>query len=1077
MVGAGGGGSGGETSREVPYMNGTGHNMPGIVSRHEGTTKLSEGVKVATHVQATGEESEAINKVKLEDYSNGTTHVNLDRPVFNGNQAVGASVTTRDIQRKISSAMEKAGGQLPPEIDHITFGYVPLSSLVARLAQETFNGLQDAISDMAEMLVHQPGQNGVLNNASHQVNGHTHNDLLKVNVQKKLRMLNFANESRAKFIKVLVLSKWARHAHGVSRAIDIKVWLDQQRTDHLNAVHWIGELKRLLVHIKEPNPDIKTALEVLSLGKASWLPDLGYLPPESLSPQQFLAVLRRINILLAIRLNLHESIPPIFRDFSIASGRATFRVADEFEVDLSIADEDNSSQLYFIDFRFLFSPTPAELPHGSRLRNELEGRANDILSRDGLQGVFDFFHNFVLTHKLGVLRNQAFQMARGQWSEHIKVEPVRRSVVVQYWANRPGGKNWIEIGINRGKETRVYSLNTTQRIPRIALRWFRGGKEVAEVQFDIHLDVLSMADVLKQIIARHTSYILTEVAAKLSESVLYSGGSLRLKHTSSHTEPVDASLLIQLTVSKAIKIIQEPVSGRFAVLPASQLNSRAEFELNRLASPATEAFAQIAYLRSLASQEDVEMYARCVGWELVRSLNPSQETMQRFFPKGTQRIKFFRRQNWSPSWILAFSTSLEGDFWWVVELSEGHAALETIASSSPIGATFRVVYKIASAGSGSLAMESSYGMLDQVERIAAGIICQFNDTRHLAASRIPHRVQVSPIPSSENTTASIYIRLPFRRAPSILRSPNPLALPWANEIIKIDYRGLDPTTHSAVHIASARMTTPIFSIKDLTSAVPSTAFHPTSGAFAFQLLTKVGEVSIPTLTRRILAIERLLHFVSTIKAYKLVFNTASLDHLEFTYAKMPTSLKATIHFPADSDMYLTLNQPNPHLRVLDHLTARVRSQGLTALIAIFRLTLPLLRALSKLECKRTSNEVDVLARSEQWYQVRYSAPTRKGGFDIRLRQRRDDPMWTIPEASIKNREPISDTDEWHRALKGVTRGRGEGWRGVKGGIVASLKGIEDVVGKLDDVFGSATRVAEESRPGKRKAEGEVVEID
>ena len=1054
-------------------VDNTSHNMPGILPRAEAVSKGLMGTKMTTDVQAEAIVQGDTHQVKMGDYRNGYAQSNGDRGLVNGTHANDTLSNPTSVQRKASFAIEKLVGQLPPEIEHVTFGYVPFSSLISRLVQETFNDLTDVINDMSDMPVSQPSQSALYNHIHQQSNGN--GDTSQANVQKKLRMLHFASGRRAQFIKILILSRWARQVEAVSKVIDLNFWLSNQIGKYNECCSWMGELKRRLVPLREPNPDIKTALEVLSLGKASWLPDLDYLPPEPLTSPKLVNALRRINTLLSIRLNLQEDIPPVFRDYSIASGRATFHVVDEFEVDLSIAEEDASSQLYFVDFRFAFSPTPMELPAG-RLRNEIEGRANNVLKHDGLQGLFDFLHNFVLTHKLLVLRNQAHEMAKSHWSEHLQVEAVHRSVVLQYWSNRPGGKNWIEIGLKRGKEVRLSFSSRSQRIPHIALRWFRNGKEVDNVTVELRLGEISLLNIVKEIIALHTNYIFQEMAAKLNKTSLYAGGFMRCKRKLSTTEPLDASLLVQLTTSKAVKVVQEPVSGRFAVLPASRLNSRAEYDLNRLASPATEGASQIAHLRSIASQEEVDASARSMGWEPVRSLNSGQETMQGLFPKDIQKFKFFRRQAWSANWILAFATALESDSWWIVELFDTGRLIESATSRAAPGPRLRAAYKVAPMDPQSLVTDPSYTALAQIERNAVGMISQYSDTRHLAVSKIPHKVLFSAPSSTGTQKATILFRFPGERTPPLISTASASSLPWADEMVKLDYRGLNSSNTSAIHMASARMQKPVSNIEDLISAIPSIIFHPTSRAFTFQVLAKIGETTIPKIIRRLSAIGLLLDYVSTVQLHKMTFQRASLTHVEFVYNKVPSPLKATIHFPPDGPIRVSLARPNPHLRIVDYLTARLKPQGLASVIGIMRMTLPLVRALAAVETVHKNGGLEVLTRSEQWYQLRYSAPYPRSGFDVRLRLKRDEPMWFVPESSIKKVD--TGNEAFEEGLKGVLRGKGDGWRGMtSGGIVADIKGVERLIARLDEIFSTSGHMAGESNPKKRKAEGDVVEID
>ena len=1049
------------------------HSMPGILPRAEAITKVFMSGKMATDAQPEATVVATTAELKTGDYRKDCPQTNGDHRLTNGTYANGIPSIPAFNHRKPSTAVDTLVGQLPPEIEHVTFGYVKFSSLISRLVQETFNGLTDVISDMSDMPVSQPSQSVPLNHVHQPTNGN--GDPSQANVQKKLRMLNFATDRRAQFIKVLILSRWARQVEAVSKVIDLNFWLGNQIGQYSECCAWMGELKRRLIPLREPNPDIKTGLEVLSLGKASWLPDLDYLPPESLPPQKFVHSLHRINTLLSIRLNLQEDIPQVFRDYSIASGRATFQVLDEFEVDLSIAEEDASSQLYFLDFRFAFSPTLKELPAG-RLRNEIEGRANDVLRHSGLRGLFDFLHNLVLTHKLLVLRNQAYEMARGHWSEYLQVEAVHRSVIVQYWSNRPGGKNWIEVGLKRGKEVEPsYSLRS-QRIPHIALRWFRNGKEVDDVTVELRLGELSILTVVKQIIAEHTNHIFQEIAAKLNEASLYSGGFMRCKRNSSTTEPLDVSLLIQLTISKAVKVVQEPVSGRIAVLPASRLNSRAEHELNRLASPAAEGTSPLAHLRSMASQEEVDASARSMGWEPVRSLNPGQEIIQRLFPKDTQQATFFRKQEWSASWIMAFTTSLEGDSWWIVELLDKVPSNELATSSSVSGPRLRAAYKVASADPQSIVTDPSYTALAQIERNAAGMIAQHNDTRHLSLSKIPHKIHISARSSAGVQIPTIVFRFPGRHAPRLITTPSISRLPLANELVRLDYRGLDSSNALAVHTVSARMQKSVSNIKDLISAIPSIIFHPASRTFTFQVHTKVGETNIPSITRRLSAIGLLLEFFSAIQSHKLSFQHASLSRIDFVYNEVPSPLKATIHFPPDKPVHVSLSKPNPHLRIVDYLTARLKFQGLTDVVSAMRVTLFLLRALATVESNHKSGGVEVLTHSDQWYQLRYSAPYPKGGFHVHLRQRRDELKWLVPDSSIKQTD--TGNEAFEQSLKDVLNGKGNGWRGMtSGGIIADFKGVEELIARLDEIFSTKGYTPQGSNSRKRKAEGYVVEID
>ena len=1015
-------------------------------------------------------------KAMAEALSNGKQLTNGDHELPNGIYPNGIPRELGQGQSPSTNGLEDlVSGQLPPEIEHITFGYLSLSSLIRRLAQETFNGLNEVIHDMSE---HTSSQSSPHSSSGTriQVNGINSEDASQGNIQKKLRMLEFAQQRRQQFIKILVLSKWSRQAEQVGKCIDLKVWLDGQRRIYNDAVAWIGELKRVVEPTKLPNPDLQSALEALSLGRASWLPDLNYLPSRKMTAQELLKALRRINTLLSVRLNIYETIPFPLREFWIRSGRATFRVKDEFELDLSIADQDPSSQLFFVDFRFIFAPASPEVPVG-RIRDQIEFKVNELLRKDGLRGCFDFLHDLVLTHKLSILRQEANEMARGHWSDHIKIEAVHRSLVVQYWIQRPGGKNWVEIGVRRGKERDATSLQGSQPVPQIALRWFRAGKEVPKPTVDLNLGSVSLVTILKQVIARHTWSILAETTSTLRVEPLYRERILKLKQTSSAKEPTDTSLLIQLSPAKAIKVVQEPVTGRFAVLPASQLNMRMERDLNRLTAPAIDAAGRIANLRCVSVQAEFDMHAQCAGWEPVRSLHLDRETLQRFFPGATPRISFFRKQAWAPGWVLALTTSLQGDATWMVQTMEQKPTFEPSIANVKSGPTVRVALRIPRNGLRALLVDPSVENLASIERVLVGMISQYLNTRQLTMEGIPHRLEPSMVANPGIRTARLCIRFPFPNDPSNSTTSPSMSRSCRNDIIALDYHGIDSPTSSGIHIAAARIQKGIAGIKDLAASLSSTlAFHPSSRAFAFRLVTPVGTTTIPTLVDRLSTIERLFQCLAIIQHRKLGCEIISLTRLAFTYHSDP-SMRAMLDLPPDEPMRVSFNSSSPHLRIEDALNTilRARDGGLTEVLVHLQTTLPLLRQLSSIEDQHQDDgeQVDVLPRSAEWYELRYHNP--KCRISITLRSRQHGVKWFIQHLAAQKGEATNE--ELDAGMKELLNGKGDGWKGLKTGIAVSLNSIEDLLRKIDGVARSArTAVPDDippampSEPSKAKDE-------
>jgi mediator of RNA polymerase II transcription subunit 14 len=159
--------------------------------------------------------------------------------------------------------------QLPPEIAHITHGYMPLSMLLKRLAEKTHNALSNKILELASMPV-PPSALNVGPSGLTEVD-----DTSLENLAKKKLLLDFSQSTHADWVKALVITNWSRRSEDVSKTIDLKVYMDSQRVLYDQAIDQLATMKVDLAHAKLPNPDIKTALQVLSTGKAPWMPEVG----------------------------------------------------------------------------------------------------------------------------------------------------------------------------------------------------------------------------------------------------------------------------------------------------------------------------------------------------------------------------------------------------------------------------------------------------------------------------------------------------------------------------------------------------------------------------------------------------------------------------------------------------------------------------------------------------------------------------------------------------------------------------------------------------------------------------------
>ena len=1047
-------GGGGEWSGQVPAGDeGSGRVekpavMPGILKRREDGQSSMEGKGAPNDRGSTSPACTGTVTRPPSDLGDGFSLLNGVQPLTNGFHAEDTPTELNAADdRSTQDSLALMERRLPPEIEHITFGYLPLANLITRLVQDTFNGLNDALGDVWDMKGLKGNDNPPHIGQRPLVNGEVAARSSESNVQRKLRMLHFTQDNRARFIKILVLSKWSRQVESIGKVIDLKVWLDGQARFFEDAISWMGELKRILPPMKQPSPDLKTALEVLSLGKASWLSDANYLPSQKLAPQEILKGLKRINTLLTIRLRLHEDIPRSLRNFSIASGRATFRVQDEFEIDITIADEDLSSQLYLVDFRFAFSPASSELAPGP-LKEGLREHIDKSLKEEGLKASYDFLHEFVLTHKINILKRQAFEMSNAQWSGSIKVEGIHRSLVVQYWINKPGPKNWIEIGVQKGAHT-VGTDGLSERKSTLGLRWFRQGKEVKDTSVDLDVGNISMSKILKQILASHTNFVFRIAKEKIQSSPLYAQRLFRIKHKARSKDSTGCSFLIQLTPSKAVKILQEPITGKFALLPPTDLHSWIEGQINELPDPGTEMASRISNLRCLASLHEYTDLATSLGFESEVPVRLDKNIVIRHFGREANRIRFFRRKPWSTKWFLALSTSMGGDSWWIVDVKP-----DKRDATKPHNSLINETWKINLDGCQDTVPSPTPEALMRVEKLAAEMITQQVDVRYLKEKNILYELRNSPSPAK---LPRMCMHIAPDAAPALIGLQKP-STRWREDILSPEVHLLDPQSHLATYICRARLRFPMSNAREYLKQLPtSILFKANSRDFMFFFQAPIGSSTVPQLLRELFKYERLLNLLNGVQRCNLAIRSIDVRGLGFVYATEPTPLQACIRIPSGfRDPEFRLLPPNPQIRIQSHLGMMFRSapphRALAGILHLLRYTLPMARVLNEIENlhAEAGSFVKVSSLAADQLRIDYRSP--RIVLNFALRQRRDLTAWHIRYQIDKTKDEEPKSQSLIDALLEVMRQRNEKWKGMKGSVVATLDGIEDLVLRLDEVI-------------------------
>ncbi|EGC46357.1 conserved hypothetical protein [Histoplasma capsulatum var. duboisii H88] len=993
-------------------------------------------------------------------------------PYNNGNHSNGPS----HAKDAACPSNPKFDDFLPPELVHITQGFFPLGHLINRATQQCWNDLTDLITELANP------QSTATHAAAGPVtttNGkYTLSPSSAENAQKKLRILEFAQAKRADFIKILVLSQWSRRAADVSRLIDIQAFIRMRYDCYNGAILSIGEMKRDLIRAQTANPDLAMALEVLATGRVAAIQERSFVPPKPLTPKEMLKTLKKINKTIRTRLVLHDQIPRAFTNYVVHDGRVTFKVPAEFEVDLSIAQESHSSQFFFVDIRFLFSPSPPK-PAG-RLLDELDNRVNAILMHSGLTGCYNLLHNLILSNKITILFHQAVELAREHWLDTLRVEVLHRTLVVQYWINRPGPKSWIEIGVKGGRRKEQTHDGSITESPFLGLRWMRDNKEVESKDIKLDPELLSMETILRSVTALHISFWLQSTYTKLSQGRLYASGALSVGLQTSINEPGNCFLDVQLTKGRSLRVMIEPVSGAIIFRPTPLLLNRYDIDRSFERPIIDDILFRISRLRSTAVIEEVESLATALGWETVNSRDIKNEDLRRIFPSNILRSVLFFRKSWECNYGIAYTCSMDGDNWWVVEL---RAPSRDKGPFSPQSA------RMVTGRFGGLPERLNYASFSQLDYALSGMLAI-----HVNACYLSELHGIHYFPSVRNLSLgphlqvpSIFIRFRSGSLPSALRiSPSITAdkNPTVRDTVRLSFRGIHPSSQCAILLAHGNLSR---EIKDLALLAvhldPTITFQPNGRGFAMRFLTPVGKPMIIQLLARLQQLEHVISTLDTLKQKSLKLLSVSLSKIKFSYAA-DEGARAIINFnyheqsiESDIDsvtllskqaplmllrMSIDFHQQNPHRRVKESLTSTLNGlrpgaragAGLEAVLKLLVITRPILQALERISTGSRSNlpgnsGVQITTRSSKIFHLRY--PSLRYRFCIHAGLRRDRVVWVLRDMTTMSDKTGREAVEL-KLKEQIFGASGDGWQGLGNGAIADCEKIGNLVSALHGVL-------------------------
>ncbi|KAF7548255.1 hypothetical protein G7046_g8741 [Stylonectria norvegica] len=952
-----------DTARFARLPLGDAEWMPGVINMenggHDGVAKNYDRDAKLNGLNGNGKQADG----QLNGQGAGKTDAHHAGNIVNGGQVGGTGLKSpiQQTQPPEQQSIEKASrmNDLPDEIIHITQGFVPLGLLLQRLSQTTHNQLQDKVAELAKMPLPQTA-----------LNGNTHvgsapDDTSTENKAKKASLLSFAQTQHAKWVKALVITEWSRKSEMVSKLIDLKFHVDQQRILYDAAVDSIVNVKRDLTYARMPSPDLKTALQVLSTGTAPWMPDLHYIEAPPLTIDEQAKWVNDINTLLSLRLNLEEfdKIPFHFKDYEIGSGRVTFKVPGEFEVDLTIADEDLEKQFWFIDFRLSFSPAPSTLPDSLRLF--LEARVNDVLGKDGLLGCYKFLHEFVLTHKLNELKRQALHLRKTSWTGTLMVEPLNRALAVQYWTSRTqqkAPKSWILIAVssNRPKNGRTDPKSTSS----LTVKWYRDNKEVTDAYIPLDVENLSAETLLKTVVGRHIDHILTTIHDRLQLAPRFKNRESGMVLRVSQSNSVASSLNMQVRYKDTASLLMEPTTGLFAVTPHSKFTISYEHQLNDGQNPAEDGVTCLENVRCALMEDELNRRGSVMGWNTRKCPLNNEDLRSVVRNRQWTRIIWLQRSGWGPGWFIMVLLGLSGDEWWLLEAdpnAQNHAL--KFQARLPLNKGYP---------------DLSSSFWNNLTLFASGMITQSVDLRELHDHQIksrpregrtwtlPQQVRLPAIDialsgifpsmvfdnaekdaSKSNSAASAEPNGTHEEQASIVRphTGNDTAKqPWAKDMVVVKFQAVQSTPTETLHlvcISDAFITVrKPSSFATLTGMVGhDVSYNPEKGQFSVRIRHGIGEPVLNALKSKIKAIDRFVNFLDSLEKAKGIIQSESvtLTKVTFSYceprphastAKQPPPPRWRVVLDLSKETIdIELEQGNPHLRIADLMRRLVNSEG------------------------------------------------------------------------------------------------------------------------------------------------------
>lgn len=957
-----------------------------------------------------------------------------------------------------STERSQQNGVLPP-LDRSwrdTEANKSFGKLLNRMAQMCYSDLSETVTKMDEIAVDEgPHVNGFGTGSV--------DDMDPESLKKKRMIMDYASMWRERFVKARVISDWARNSgEDVAKVIDLRSTMMARNIDIENAIKAVADIKRDTIDARQPAPNLSGAMQYLS-GRKSTYTDLGYIKQAPLSARQILDLLNDMAVVANQRIWLHENeLPYHMSEYDVGNGRVTFKTPGEFELDLACLDEDpEKSPWYFIDFRFDFSPAPKTF--GVQTRSHLETQINAAATSRGLQGCYDFCHNFVLDYKIIEVESQAYDLLRKQWFESVKIQRMRRNIIIEYWISATGKRSWIELGILSGKNG-----GTTYRpsAPKLALTWHMAGELMPADDIKIEDRTVNVEDILLQVVRKHTSMRLRQLATEFQARASQSGILQVAYEESTAKDETDAIVISSCGVEHAtgtvLRISFGSYTGKWILQPVTPF-ARVAKALDEVSDSA--AFLPLELQVCSVLQETAHHCAELRSW---RKLNDLRNMTQRQFKEQFAEfvvLSFWKPDAcWNDTWAIALSTTSKHHSWWVARLcpvNEGR----TVAEAKQL----------------DVEAASWQEQLGRAEILGVAQVQYMVLSAQLRTSKISFHNDIV-VTGSRLTKKPVKSMVWFISIPDTMRQSRSIDkdLKWPLNLLRLSSGGVVNGLTSVRHYL--RMTVNVGTFKHLQRCISanndsSIAINDTNGV-ALWIDVAFGEPFLQQIQSAITRVYQLERTCAVIRSLRLKCERLDLRAVSITYDARGFSARLNYNKDGSANLRLEPAASNPHHRIrllLERLLHHDNEHAFDKFAHTLLFTLPVMIAADKLEIM-PGLSCSLRARQVAWYTFRYSTSP-PITFTLRGRSRtigsKTSLKWHLEQERQRPGLP-SQPETLLNALREFWSKPGPGCQALGTGLAADPRSIATALEQLDslvrkhvevDVSTAAAAVNGQSQPG------------